>query len=75
MIFSERKTIVFEHLNKLLLSHTIRFPLCPGLFAKDYKAFVIKILGISMASNDSYKNKLGVQQPIVIRKKKKKVGE
>ena len=35
MVFSDRKTIFFEHLNKLLSSCTIR-PLCPGLFAKHY---------------------------------------
>ena len=46
VVFSERETIFFEHLNKLLLSRTICFPLRPGLFAKHYKAFVIKILGI-----------------------------
>ena len=46
VVFSERETIFFEHLNKLLLSCTTRFPLCPGLLAKHYKAFVIKILGI-----------------------------
>ena len=46
MVFSERETIFFEHLNKLLLSYTTRFPLSSGLLAKHYKAFVIKILGI-----------------------------
>ena len=35
MVFNDRETIFFEHLNKLLSSCTIR-PLCPGLFAKHY---------------------------------------
>ena len=76
MVFSERETIFFEHLNKLLLSHAIRFPLCPGapndnfrknvcseddLISRIFETFVVKFLACLPASPRIFEHlKMGV---------------